>query len=429
MKRIVILGAGTGGTISANLLSKRLDERGWDITIIDRNRMHYYQPGLLFIPFKLHGYKSRSDIVRPTQKYLPSDVRFVSSEIKEIDTEKNVVKTTAGNFQYDWLISSLGCRIILDGVEGLREGYGKNVFDFYTPDGAMMLQRALENFKGGKIVLNIAEMPIKCPVAPIEFVFLVNYYFHRKGIRNKVEIELVTPLQGAFTKPMASEVFSRIARKKGIKITPNFTISEVDYIKKVIRSYEGGEIDYDLLVSIPPHEGQEVIERSGLGNGVGFIRTDKHTLKAIGFNNIYSIGDGTDVPTSKAGSVAHFESEIMVENLLSEIQGKVPRARYDGHSNCFIVSGFNKALLIDFNYKVEPIPGKYPFPGVGPFSLLKETRINYVGKLAFEWAYWNLLLKARMPGDPIITTLCSPRGKKISLLKEGKALFELGYNQ
>jgi sulfide:quinone oxidoreductase len=429
MKRIVILGAGTGGTISANLLSRKLDKKEWEIVVIDKSTTHYYQPGLLFIPFKLHKYKSYSDIARLTQKYLPSDVRFIHSEIKEIDTEKSVVKTAAGDFRYDWLISSLGCRIMIDSVEGLREGYGKNIFDFYTVGGVMMLQKALEDFTGGKVILNIAEMPIKCPVAPIEFVFLADYYFHKKGIRNKVEIELVTPLQGAFTKPMASEVFSKIAEKKGIKITPNFTISEVDHVKKVIKSYEGGEIEYDLLVSIPPHEGQEVIEKSGLGNGAGFIRTDKHSLKAIGYNNIYSIGDGTDVPTSKAGSVAHFEAEIMVENLLSEIEGKTPRARYDGHSNCFIVSGFNKALLIDFNYKVEPIPGKYPFSVIGPFSLLKETRINYLGKLTFEWVYWNLLLKARVPGDPIITTLCSPRGKKINLLKDGKALFELGYNR
>jgi sulfide:quinone oxidoreductase len=184
-------------------------------------------------------------------------------------------------------------------------------------------------------------------------------------------------------------------------------------------------VDYDLLVAIPPTEGAAVIEESGLGNGVGYIRTDKHILKAIGYDNIYSIGDGTDLPTSKAGSVAHFESEVMVENLISEINGKEPTAKFDGHSNCFIESGFNKALLIDFNYKVEPLPGKFPFPVIGPFSLLKETRINHQGKLAFRWVYWNQILPCKLPGEPIMTNRCSPRGKKISMLEGGKALFEI----
>lgn len=277
---------------------------------------------------------------------------FVSTEITEIDTKNNRIKTNAGNFHYDWLISSLGCRVIPDDIEGMRAGYEKNVFDFYTPDVAIKLQRALSKFERGKLVFNIAEMPIKCPVAPIEFVFLADYYFHKKGIRNKVEIEFVTPLPGAFTKPIASDVFGKIAKQKGIKIIPNYNIGEVDYVKGKMKSYQGQEIDYDLLVAIPPTEGSAIVEESGLGNGAGYIRTDKHTLKAVGYDNIYSIGDGTDLPTSKAGSVAHFESEVMVENLLSEINGKSPAAKFDGHSNCFIESGFNKALLIDFNYKV-----------------------------------------------------------------------------
>lgn len=385
--------------------------------------MHYYQPGFLFLPFRVRGYQELSDVSKPIRSLLAQGVDFVSSEITEVDAKNNVVKTKAGDFHYDWLVSSLGCSIISDEIDGMKEGYEKNVFDFYTPDGAIKLQRALGNFKGGKLVFNIASMPIKCPVAPIEFVFLADYYFHKKGIRNKVEIELVTPLAGAFTKPIASKVFSEIAKEKGIKITPDFSLGFVDHVNKRIKSYTKQELDYDLLVAIPPTEGAAVIEDSGLGNGAGYIRTEKHTLKATGHNNIYSIGDGTDLPTSKAGSVAHFESEVMVENLLSEINGKEPKAKFDGHSNCFIESGFDKALLIDFNYKVEPLPGKFPLPVIGPFSLLKETKVNHLGKLAFRWAYWNQILPCKMPGEPIMTNHCSPRGKKVSMLKEGKALF------
>ncbi|MBI4778454.1 NAD(P)/FAD-dependent oxidoreductase [Candidatus Desantisbacteria bacterium] len=425
MKQIVILGAGAGGTMSANHLRRKLSPQEWNITVIDRSSLHYYQPGFLFLPFRFKGYQELSDVSKPTRKLIDNGVDVVNAEITEIDTKNNVVKTKAGNFHYDWLVSSLGCRIIPDQIDGMKEGYEKNVFDFYTPDGAIKLQRALDRFDGGKLVFNIAEMPIKCPVAPIEFVFLADYYFHTKGIRNKVEITLVTPLAGAFTKPIASKVFGEIAKNKGINIVPDFGLGYVDHVKKTIKSHTKQELDYDLLVAIPPTEGAEVIEDSGLGNGAGWIRTDKQTLKAIGHNNIYSIGDGTDLPTSKAGSVAHFESEVMSENLLSEIRGKEPKAKFDGHSNCFIESGFNKALLIDFNYKVEPVPGKFPLPIIGPFSLLKETKVNHQGKLAFRWAYWNQILTCKLPGEPIMTNYCSPNGKKVSMLKDGKAAFEV----
>jgi sulfide:quinone oxidoreductase len=423
MKQIVILGAGAGGTMSANHLRRKLSPKEWNITVIDRNSLHYYQPGFLFLPFRFKGYRELPDVSKPTRSLIDDGVDVVNAEITKIDVKNNMVKTKAGDFHYNWLVSSLGCRIIPDQIDGMREGYEKNVFDFYTPDGAIKLQRALDRFDGGKLVFNIAEMPIKCPVAPIEFVFLADYYFHTKGIRHKVEIELVTPLTGAFTKPIASKVFSEIAKEKGIKITTDFSIGYVDHVKKTIKSHTKQELNYDLLVAIPPTEGAEVIEDSGLGNGVGWIRTDKHTLKAVGHDNIYSIGDGTDLPTSKAGSVAHFESEVMTENLLSEIKGKEPKAKFDGHSNCFIESGFNKALLIDFNYKAEPLPGKFPFPVLGPFSLLKETKANHLGKLLFRWAYWNQILTCKLPGEPIMTNHCSPSGKKVSMLKDGKAAF------
>ncbi|MFH1859870.1 MAG: FAD/NAD(P)-binding oxidoreductase [bacterium] len=425
MKQIVILGAGAGGTMSANHLRRKLSPREWNITVIDRSSMHYYQPGFLFLPFRFKGYHGLSDVSKPAKRLIDDGVDVVNAEILNVDTKNNVVKTKAGSFHYDWLISSLGCRIIPDQIDGMTEGYEKNVFDFYTPDGAIKLQRALDRFEGGNLVFNIAEMPIKCPVAPIEFVFLADYYFHTKGIRNKVEITLVTPLAGAFTKPIASKVFTEIAKKKEIRIVPDFSLGSVDHVNKRIKSYTKQELDYDLLVAIPPTEGAAVIEDSGLGNGAGWIRTDKHTLKATGHDNIYSIGDGTDLPTSKAGSVAHFESEVMAKNLLSEIQGKEPKARFDGHSNCFIESGFEKALLIDFNYKAEPVPGKYPLPMIGPFSLLKETKVNHLGKLAFRWAYWNQILTCKLPGEPIMTNHCSPSGKKVSMLKDGRATFEI----
>ncbi|MBI5814816.1 MAG: NAD(P)/FAD-dependent oxidoreductase [Nitrospinae bacterium] len=420
MKNILILGAGTGGTILANTLTRKLSMKEWAITVIDKSAEHYYQPGFLFLPFRLYGYNSKSDVVHPAAKHIPSAARFVNAEVKLIDHQNRRVETTGGNFDYDWLILAMGCDVRPGEVEGLSEGMGKNVFTFYTMEGALALQDRLETMKEGRLVLNIADMPIKCPVAPIEFVFLADYYFHKKGIRDKVEIDLVTPLTGAFTKPVASHALGKIAEEKNIKIVPNFAISEVDHNAKTISSYGGGKVDYDLLVAIAPNLGPEVIEDSGLGNGVGYAVTDDKTLKVKKAERIYAIGDNTNVPTSKAGSVAHFEAEIVEANLLREIEGKEPIADFDGHSNCFIESGFHKALLFDFNYDTEPLPGTFPIPGVGPMSLLKETRLNHWGKMAFKYIYWTMLLSGHMPGDPLLPSHMSYSGKDLSQLKHHK---------
>ena len=414
MKNLVILGAGTGGAILANTMTRKLS--GWKITVVDKAAEHIYQPGLLFIPFGLYGYKTAADVTQPVRNPLPKDVNFVSATVNGIDTQGRKVETTAGTIPYDWLILAMGCRIAPEEVEGLAEGMGINVFTFYDLPGALALQKALDGFKGGRLVLNLAETPIKCPVAPIEFVFLADYYFHQKGIRDRVEIVLVTPLTGAFTKPVATAALDKLAREKNIGIVPGFDLASVDHEAGVIRSYSGKEERFELLVSIPPNLGPEVIEDSGLGNGVGYAVVDMHTLKSKKAENTYALGDNTDCPTSKAGSVAHFEAEVVETNLLRELEGKEPLPGYDGHSNCFIESGYGKAMLIDFNYEVEPLPGMFPLPHLGPMSLLKETRLNHWGKLAFKQIYWNLLLAGRLPGDPLLPVQMSMEGKDISLL-------------
>lgn len=417
MKNIVILGAGTGGSILANTLHRQLP--GWRITVVDKAVEHVYQPGLLFIPFRLYGYETRGDVTQPIKSPLPRDVNFVNAQVAGIDYNGHRVETSAGTFPYDWLILAMGCRIAPEEVEGLAEGMGKNVFTFYDLEGALALQKALDGFKEGRLVLNIAETPIKCPVAPIEFVFLADYYFGLKGIRDRVEIELITPLTGAFTKPVAAEALGRLAVEKNIKITPGFDVASVDHEKGIVNSFSGAQTRFDLLVSIPPNLGPEVIDDSGLGNGAGYALTDMHTLKSKKGDNIYALGDNTDVPTSKAGSVAHFEAEVVETNLLREMEGKAPLPNYDGHTNCFIESGYGKAMLLDFNYDVEPLPGKFPLAHLGPMSLLKETRLNHWGKLAFKQIYWNLLLTGHLPGDPLLPVKMSLEGKDISLLKHG----------
>ncbi len=395
MKKLLILGAGTAGTLMANKMRKHLGKE-WQITILDKNNIHDYQPGYLFVPF---GINSMREIRRSKREFLSAGIDFVITEVQNVDWQNQVVETsTAGKFTYDILIMATGCDIRPEEVEGLQEGWGKGIHGFYRYDDCIALKKAFEQFKGGKVVINIAEMPIKCPVAPLEFMFLTDWWFNERGMREKVEIELVTPLSGAFTKPVATQILTEAANEKNIKITPNFALGAVDHEKKIIEAFDGAQVDYDLLISIPPNFGSEVMIECGLADPMGYIPVDKHTLQPDGYDNVWVIGDGTNVPTSKAGSVAHFESEVVEENIIAFINDSERMGCFDGHTNCFIESGFGKAYLIDFNYDVEPLVGEFPFPGIGPLGLLKDTEVNHIGKLMFKWIYFNLLLKGAWLG-------------------------------
>jgi sulfide:quinone oxidoreductase len=276
------------------------------------------------------------------------------------------------------------------------------------------MRSALDAMTEGNLVIDIAEMPIKCPVAPLEFAFLADYYFRQKGIRDRIEISLVTPYTGAFTKPNANRILSKVADEKGVKVVPNFALSAVDVEKKVIRTFDGRTVGYDLLCAIPPNLGPAVLDESELGDGAGYAVTDPRTLKSRKAECIYLLGDNTNVATSKAGSVAHFEAETVVENLLREIEGKAPLPSFDGHANCFVETGHHKAMLLDFNYDIEPLEGSFPLPYAGPFSLLEESYMNHMGKLAFKWVYWNMLLPGHLPKVPLLPSHMNFMGKDVS---------------
>jgi sulfide:quinone oxidoreductase len=257
-------------------------------------------------------------------------------------------------------------------------------------------------------------MPIKCPVAPLEFAFLADWHFREKGVRDRIEISLVTPYTGAFTKPNANRILSKVADEKGIRVVPNFATSAVDVDKRLIRTFDGRTVDFDLLCAIPPNLGPAVIDASDLGDGAGYALTDPRTLRSRKAERIYLLGDNTNVATSKAGSVAHFEAETVVENLLREIDGKPPLSTFDGHANCFVETGHHKAMLLDFNYDIEPLEGTFPLPHLGPFSLLEESYLNHMGKLAFKWVYWNMLLPGHLPNVPMLPAHMSFLGKDLN---------------
>lgn len=408
MKKLLILGAGTAGTMVANKMIHHLDLLEWDITIVDQDETHYYQPGFLFIPFGIYG---PNDVIKPKRNYIPAGVNLIMSPIEQIEPEKNRVRLAKDSryLEYDYLVIATGTRPVPEETPGLEgPGWGDTIHEFYTHSGAVTLSKRLRHWDGGRLVVNIMEMPFKCPVAPLEFVFLADWWFHEQGLRDKVDITFVTPLPGAFTKPRAGALLGDILERKNVHLVTDFYAEGVDQDAKVLRSYDENEVPYDMLVTIPVNMGAEMIAQSGLGDELNHVPVDKHTFVHADYDNIFALGDAAALPTSKAGSVAHFAVETWTENFLRYIDGLEMTHQFDGHANCYIESGFGKGILIDFNYDVEPLPGKFPLPGVGPFSLLQESEMNHWGKMMFRWMYWNILLKGKeMP----ITSQMSMAGK------------------
>jgi sulfide:quinone oxidoreductase len=407
MRRLLVLGAGTAGTMVVNKLRRKLSADDWSITVVDQDDEHLYQPGLLLLPF---GVYTPEELVKPRRHFLPRGVELVLAEVDRIEAADDRVMLSDGRtLDYDYLIIATGTSPRPDQTPGmLDDEWRKSVFDFFTLEGAVALRDKLAGWSGGRLVVHVTEMPIKCPVAPLEFAFLADAFFEERGVRSQVDITYVTPLEGAFTKPVASEHLGGMLADRNIGLEGDFVVDHIDNAAKTLVSMDEREVPFDLLVTVPLNMGADFVGRSGLGDELNYVPVDRGTLQSKAYPNVFALGDATDIPASKAGSVAHFSVEIFTENFLQLIAGKPMTHVFDGHANCFIESGHGKGLLIDFNYDTEPLPGRYPLPGIGPFALLEESRANHVGKLGFRHAYWHLLLRGRPLPVP---TLMSMSGK------------------
>lgn len=396
-KHIVILGSGTAGTLTANRLRRTYGESECRITVVDQDDDHVYQPGLLFVPF---GLAQPHNLIRSRPSQLHHGIEYKRARIDRVDLNAQTVHFAVGGWiTYDILVVATGATLLPEETEGLTgPGWGEKVFTFYDLPGAIGLMDALEHFEGGRVVIDVADLPVKCPVAPLEFAFLADWFFQRCGIRDRVQLTYVTPLDAAFTKPVAAKALGGLLAEKGIELVTEFTLGEVDGKGGRLVSYDEREVPFDLAVVVPLHGGAEYVGRSpGLGDELGFVPVNRHTLQHPDHPEVFAIGDAAGLPASKAGSVAHFEGETLVHNIGRHLAGRPLDASYDGHTNCFVETGFHKALLIDFNYDTEPLPGHFP-TGVG-LPLLKESYANHLGKLAFEWLYWHTLLAGReLPG-------------------------------
>jgi sulfide:quinone oxidoreductase len=407
MRRLLVLGGGTAGTMIVNKLRRKLPRGEWEIAVVDKDDDHLYQPGYLFMPF---GTYRPEQVVRKRHSFIPDGVDLVLGEIDRVDPQASTVALQDGRtLAYDYLVIATGTSPRPDQTPGmLGEQWRRSVFDFYSFEGSKALADALREFDHGRLVVHITEMPIKCPVAPLEFTFLADAFLRERGIRDRVELVYVTPLSGAFTQPIASAHLGSMLEERKILVESDFMVESIDNDKKALLSFDEREVPFDLLVTVPLNMGADFVARSGLGDELNYVPVDKHTLLSKKHDNIFAIGDASDIPASKAGSVAHFAVDIFVDNFLEHIAGGAMTGSFDGHANCFVESGNGKGLLIDFNYDTQPLPGKFPVPVVGPMSLLKETRANHLGKLAFRWIYWNVLL----PGRPMpLPTRMSMAGK------------------
>lgn len=416
MKKLLVLGGGTAGTMVVNKLHKKLKNDEWSITVIDKDNDHIYQPGLLLLPF---GVYQAEELVKKRDHFFPANVEYIRAEIDKIVPDVNQVLLADGRVvEYDQLVIATGTSPRPDQTPGMDDPaiWRKSVFDFFTLDGSVVLKDALTAWQGGRLVIHITEMPIKCPVAPLEFAFLADAFFEERKMRDKVEIIYVTPLEGAFTKPVSSKYLGSMLEKRKIKIEPDFVIEHIDPVTKTLVSMDEREIPFDLLVTIPLNMGADFLANSGMGNELNYVPVNKETFISNKYPNVFAVGDASDIPASKAGSVAHFSIDLFAENFVDYVNGRQMEHKFDGHANCFIESGHGKGLLIDFNYTTEPLAGMFPIPIIGPLPLLKESRLNHMGKMAFRWIYWNLLLKGRWIPIP---DLMSMAGKRQNRVKEG----------
>ncbi len=403
MKKLLVLGAGSAGTMVANRMNRMLDLNEWQITIVDPDPVHYYQPGYLFMPF---GIYNKKDVIKPRKDYLPHTVKYIQEKVEIIESSNNKVRLESGTvLDYDFLVIATGADIHPEETPGLAEDeWGKSIHTFYSFQGSAALAEKLRKWEGGRLVVNVVENPIKCPVAPLEFLMLADWYFHERGIRDRVELIYATPLSGAFTKPVASKLLGDLLASKNITVESDFMIERADPDAKKIISYDEREVEYDLLVSVPLNKGADVVGKSGLGDELNFSPVNKYTLLSDKCDNIFVLGDASNIPASKAGSVAHFAIDLWGENFIRYTEGQELKPVIDGHANCFVESGYGKGMLIDFNYTQEPLPGTYPMPGIGPFTLLQESEINHWGKLMFRWMYWNILMKGlELPLPPTMS--------------------------
>ncbi|HSO29187.1 MAG TPA: FAD/NAD(P)-binding oxidoreductase [Candidatus Sulfomarinibacteraceae bacterium] len=385
MDRILVLGGGVGGTLTANLLARRLkkpiDRGDVQVTVIDATGAHVYQPGFMYIAM---GGERAEKLQKRERALLDSRVNLVVGTVTLVDEAARTVSLTDGTvLRYEHLVLATGARILPEAIEHFET----EAHHFYTAAAALRLRKALDAFTGGRIVIGIASMPYKCPPAPLEVAFLIESELRERGLRERSEVHFASPIGRAFTIESVSEMATPILEAKGIELHTFFNVETIDPERKVVCSLEGEELPYDLLILVPPHKGQQFLMDSGLAPApAGWLPTDRHTLRVGDRPNVYALGDATDLPLSKAGSTAHFEAPVVVEGIVAAVEGREPagkHALYEGHVMCFFEIGDGKGTLLQFDYDHPPRPPK-------------PNALWHLGKIVFNKTYFHTVPKGRV---------------------------------
>jgi len=385
MKRILILGGGVGGTLTANLLIRKLRRQvkagAVTITVVDQTGQHTYQPGFMYIAM---GGERAERLQRPERGLLDARVTLVVGEVEKVDEARQLVHLADGErLAYDHLVLATGSRIVPEAIEH----FDTEAEHFYSAEAALELRKALDAFSGGRIVIGIAGMPYKCPPAPLEVAFLIEAELRQRGLREQSELHFCSPIGRAFTIESVSEMATPILEHKGIELHTFFNVEAIDAERHVVQSLEGEELAYDLLILVPPHKGQQFLIDSGLAPAPGgWLPTDRATLQVGGRPNVFALGDATDLPLSKAGSTAHFEAPVVTERIVAAVEGReVNRRRGDylGKVMCFFEIGDGKGTLLQFDYEHPPRPPK-------------PNQLWHLGKIVFNKTYWHTVPKGRV---------------------------------
>lgn len=372
MDEVVIVGGGVGGTVTANLLAEELAP---DIAagkarvrlITDRPE-HVYKPAFLYVAF---GRTAPRAYRRPQRELLHPAVELVVDPVRRVDTGQQRVVGESGRFYpYSYLVLAAGSRVVPEKTPGLAET-GEQ---FYTEEGALRLYRRLENFTAGTVVVSVIGVPHMCPVAPLEMAFMLDAFFRERGLRDQVELIYTYPINRVHSNPAIAEWAAPQLKARHIRTETFFNVERIDPQQKIIETMEGTTLSFDLLIAIPEHTAPPFLEASGLTED-GWVPADRHTLQVKGHDNIYALGDVTNLAVSKAGSVAHYQASTVAVNLAARIRGLPATARYGGKTFCFIETGADEATYVEFDYDRPPRP-------------VRASRWIHWAKLAYNQTYW-----------------------------------------